>query len=637
MGSDGVKLGGMLGRTSQIIGRDSQVSSMRTTGRTDTREDPALAGQPDPDSRDERAMATNKQFPRLRALIFKAAASASMALAVAVAALMPTGAVRASDWMPLLPDQDFYDFQLFAPPDLGSYNIWRRDDDGIYFNYDRLYWVITMPRTVSVGTTPTGQNIIPSQPISPFTVTDLNNDYLQFAESNPIIVQQTTDGVSTTTSLENISSNTTVFEIGSDPLRLDLNTSWMRTKMTWGNRYEGGWSYGGRGVNISYFQIGKQEQGFGTSNEFAVNSPTQTFTFTNNTSGGGAGAGGGGGGTGGSSQINVSLETTTDSPQPDHLITQNLLQKNATEMQSADELLEAFLERVKYYSKIGQVSWNIAQQVLMDHKPDPANSLLNDVTLERGIDLLRFNKEDDTWPSIIVFSAINASDSLAAIQKLIFDEKKYTMEELLAALQANWEGYEVMHQDFLNAPKYGNDDDYADDWAVRLLVGMNDTVGAFKDGWGHPFGIDSSTATGYTMMGLISGASPDGRKASAPLADGSCSPMAGSDMNGPSAVLNSVGKVPFMHTELFNQRFMAEYLEGDNRKLFADYLKVWHSKRIPHIQFNVVSSEVLREAKVQPDEYSDLIVRVAGYSAHFIDLAENTQDSIIQRSEQAFS
>ena len=244
-------------------------------------------------------MATNKRFPRLRAQLRKSAATAALALAAAVTATLPARSLRASDWMPLLPDQDFYDFQLFAPPDLGNYNIWRREDDGIYFNYDRLYWGITIPRTVPVGTTPQGLNIIPSQPVSPFTVADLNNDYLQFAETNPIIVNQTTDGVTTTTSLENISSNTTIFEIGSDPLRLDLNTSWMRTKMTWGNRYEGGWSYGGRGVHISYFQIGKQEQSFGTSNEFAVNSPTQTFTFTNSTSGGGAGAGGGGGGTGG--------------------------------------------------------------------------------------------------------------------------------------------------------------------------------------------------------------------------------------------------------------------------------------------------------------------------------------------------
>ena len=87
-----------------------------------------------------------------------------------------------------------------------------------------------------------------------------------------------------------------------------------------------------------------------------------------------------------------------------------------------------------------------------------------------------------------------------------------------------------------------------------------------------------------------------------------------------------------------NQRFMSNFLEGDNRQIFADYLKVWHQKgTIPHIQFNVASSEQLREAKVQPDEYSDLIVRVAGYSAHFIDLPEMSQDSIIDRTEQAFT
>ena len=148
----------------------------------------------------------------------------------------------ASDWMPLLPDQDFYDFQLFAPPDLGSYNMYERDDDGIYFNYDRLYWGITIPRTVRTAETDTGISIIPTQPISPFTIVDLNNDYLEFSRDNPIVVQTTEDTFQTeVNTLDNIASNTTLFEVGSDPLRLDLNTSWMRTKMTWGDRYEGGW------------------------------------------------------------------------------------------------------------------------------------------------------------------------------------------------------------------------------------------------------------------------------------------------------------------------------------------------------------------------------------------------------------
>ena len=243
----------------------------------------------------------------------------------------------ASDWIPMLPDQDFYDFQLFAPPDLGSYNMYERDDDGVYFNYDRLYWGITIPRTVRTAETDKGISIIPTQPISPVTIVDLNNDFLEFSRDNPIIVQTTEDAAQTeVNTLDNISSNTTVFEVGSDPLRLDLNTSWMRTKMVFGNRFEGGWSYGGRGVHLSYFQLEKQEQGFGSISEFAVNSPTQTFTFETSLAGGGGGGGNNNnGGGGGSSGTTVSLETTTDSPQPDHLITQTLYQKNATEIQSA--------------------------------------------------------------------------------------------------------------------------------------------------------------------------------------------------------------------------------------------------------------------------------------------------------------
>ena len=311
--------------------------------------------------------------------------------------------------------------------------------------------------------------------------------------------------------------------------------------------------------------------------------------------------------------------------------------KKATEMQSADELMEAYFERLKYYVKIGSVSWNIAQQILMDRKPDPCNSLLMDETLERGIDLGRFHKEHDTWPEVTPFGGINVVNSLAAIQRLVFEEKRYTMEELIQALDANWSGYDVMRQDFINAPKYGNDDDFADDWAVRFLVGMNDTIGMFKDAWGCSWTMDGSTATGYTMMGLAAGASPDGRLACTSLADGSLSPLGGTDHEGPTAVLNSVGKIPYVHTELFNQRFMPQFLEGDNKKLFADYLKVWHKKAIPHIQFNVINSEELRDAQVKPEDHADLIVRVAGYSAHFIDLPDHSQDSIIERTEQAFT
>jgi pyruvate-formate lyase len=112
--------------------------------------------------------------------------------------------------------------------------------------------------------------------------------------------------------------------------------------------------------------------------------------------------------------------------------------------------------------------------------------------------------------------------------------------------------------------------------------------------------------------------------------------MCGVDKNGPTAVLNSVGKIPYMHSQLLNQRFMPQFLEGENKKLFAAYLEEWHAKgTIPHVQFNVVDSQVLRDAQEHPEKYSDLQVRVAGYSAFWIDLARETQDSIIARTEQS--
>jgi len=194
-----------------------------------------------------------------------------------------------------------------------------------------------------------------------------------------------------------------------------------------------------------------------------------------------------------------------------------------------------------------------------------------------------------------------------------------------------------MRQDFLSAPKYGNDDDYADAWAVKTLTRIHDgTLSRVKDAWGWPVTIDGSTAAAFQSSGLACGASPDGRLCGAPLSDGTLSPMCGADNNGPTAVLNSVSKIPYMHSQLLNQRFMPQFLEGENKKLFAAYLEEWHAKgTIPHIQFNVVDSRVLREAQEHPEEHTDLQVRVAGYRAFWVDLSREAQDSIISRTEQS--
>jgi hypothetical protein len=249
-------------------------------------------------------MVKNERFKRLAALI--------LVLANSLVAAVP---VHAGDWMPMLPSQDFYDFQLFAPPDLQEYEIYPEPSEGIFFNYDRLYWGITPPRVAGVGTTQTGNYIIPTSPISPQTVAQLNNANI-IASGTAGAGQSIIGGL---------------YTFGSDPLDLDLNTSWMRTRMAWGNRYEGGWIYDNNGVNISYFNIG-QSQSFSTLSEFAASSPTQVFTQSA-TAGGGTGTGGGGG-VGNVNQALVTTTITAESPPPDHLIAQKLTQNNSTEIQS---------------------------------------------------------------------------------------------------------------------------------------------------------------------------------------------------------------------------------------------------------------------------------------------------------------
>ena len=238
-------------------------------------------------------MATNQSLQRFLKLIL-----------LATGVLATSLATRAADWLPMLPDQDFYDFQLFAPPDMQDYEIYPEPSEGFFFNYDRLYWGISVPKTVGTAETRLGGYLIPVQPIAPQTIVQLNNDM--------IAAGQPASGL---------------FTFGTDVLSLDLNTSWLRTDMTWGNRYEGGWIYDNRGILLSYFDTGEQPQSFQTINEFAASSPTQTYTQNGQTPQGGGLVGGG-------NALNSTTIIST-SPPPDHLIAQKMVQMNTTRIQSA--------------------------------------------------------------------------------------------------------------------------------------------------------------------------------------------------------------------------------------------------------------------------------------------------------------
>ncbi|MFC1820483.1 pyruvate formate lyase family protein [Thermodesulfobacteriota bacterium] len=233
---------------------------------------------------------------------------------------------------------------------------------------------------------------------------------------------------------------------------------------------------------------------------------------------------------------------------------------------------------------------------------------------------------------------INVVDSLAAIKKLVFDEKKVTMKELKVALDTNWQGngYEEIRKMCLAAPKFGNDDDYVDSIAKELYQFFADTTASldtYIGGTHKPSGISISA---MWPGGGLTGATPDGRYAGEVLADGTMSPGQGRDTHGPTAVIKSASKidqVPYQST-LMNMKFHPTALKStEDMKRLSDLIRTYFSLGGKHIQFNVVGKETLLDAQRQPEKYRDLVVRVAGYSAYFIQLGNPIQDDIIRLME----
>jgi formate C-acetyltransferase len=301
-----------------------------------------------------------------------------------------------------------------------------------------------------------------------------------------------------------------------------------------------------------------------------------------------------------------------------------------------DDVMQAYLKQVNHVSrKIAQIN-RCAETVIHDHRQRVFASTLIDDCIETAQSCM--NEFYNHMAMITAVGPVNVADSLAAIKKFVFDNKKVTMEELMEILKNNWEGKEILRQEFINkAPKFGNDDEFVDLIARDVFYKSNEEVGKHKDIHGSPLVLDGSIAGAYWIWGRKVGATPDGRKRKDTLADGNGSPMAGKDRTGPTAVLNSLGKIsPPPWATLTNQRFMPQFLEDENKVLFAQYLKTFADLGCWHIQFNVVDDSTLRDAQEHPENYDDLIVRVAGFSAYFVDLSKFNQDQIIARTAQSF-
>jgi formate C-acetyltransferase len=232
----------------------------------------------------------------------------------------------------------------------------------------------------------------------------------------------------------------------------------------------------------------------------------------------------------------------------------------------------------------------------------------------------------------------NVADSLAAVRQAVFDEGWLTGEQLLEALRADYEGLEPLRQRLIHrAPKFGNDDDRADAFAARWADRYSELVASYPTARGGVYQPGFYTVSAHVPMGAHVGATPDGRKAGEPLADGGLSPASGRDRRGPTAVLRSVGKIDLAlasNGALLNMKFLPSFFRGDAAlDSFVDLLRGFSALKIPHVQFNVVSAETLRQAQAQPEAYRGLVVRVAGYSAYFTELDRALQDEIIARTE----
>ena len=302
---------------------------------------------------------------------------------------------------------------------------------------------------------------------------------------------------------------------------------------------------------------------------------------------------------------------------------------------SVEDVMDAYLKQVHFFTDKQVRIDDICQAVYEQYLQRPFTSALFDRSIELGKDLTSWR--DHSYATIILLGSTNVADSLTAMKKLVFEEEAITMDELLDALNNNFEGREELRQMLITgAPKFGNDDDYADTIAKEVHDMTAKELRKSVDYFGWPaYGDGSGTSANYSMA-FATGATPDGRKDGEPYADAILSPGRGRDMNGPTAVLKSVSRIDPVttHTHLFNQKFLPEFLEGENKKLFADYIRSWGDLGIYHIQFNVVDKETLVNAQQKPEKYPHLIVRVAGYSAYFVDLDKGLQDDIIMRTEQ---
>jgi formate C-acetyltransferase len=300
-----------------------------------------------------------------------------------------------------------------------------------------------------------------------------------------------------------------------------------------------------------------------------------------------------------------------------------------------EKVEEAFYKQFDNLIKHSVISSIVAQKLHKEMVPRPFLSSCIENCLDEGVDLVDAGAKYNLGPVLTGIGLAVTSNSLAVIKKLIFEEKIVDMKTLMDALNANWEGYDELRQKALNIPKYGNDIDYVDDIAVKMANYFYKEVHKYKDINNNNFNSAFMGISNYLPTGRVIGATPCGRKAKDPLSEG-VSPFAGTDTSTPLASMRSAAKLnQDLHSggTLLNLRLSEDLVKTKRgQSNLGNMVQTFFALGAFHVQFNTISTETLLKAQEKPEEYKDLLVRVAGYSTQFVNLSRSMQDAIIART-----
>jgi pyruvate formate-lyase/glycerol dehydratase family glycyl radical enzyme len=300
-----------------------------------------------------------------------------------------------------------------------------------------------------------------------------------------------------------------------------------------------------------------------------------------------------------------------------------------------DDFVSAVKKHIAYAVRAVVKGSHVIDEIGMN-RPCPVLSLTFKECIEKAMDYAWGGAKYNVGNGIILIGVADLINSLAAVRHIVYKTKQVSMSQLLEALEHDFQGYEYIHKLCLDAPKYGNDDPLVDDIVGEMFTFIADEIEKYRSKFG-PMTPGILPVSGNTPFGLEVGALPSGRRAWKPLADG-VSPSGGTDFNGPGSVLKSVANIPhgrFVQGTLLNMKVEPAMLSTDNgiNQMMA-LLKSMCSLGVYHVQFNVIDQQKLLRAQKYPEEYRGLLVRVAGYTAYFVELGKDVQDEIIGRTVQ---